>query len=328
MTQPAGRASSSPTVDLAAEDTDSDAYRDLLREIDRAFQGFDRMAVRHGWVSGGAEPEAPADETSGTIDLPRFVASVLTPAADGYQVPAAWAQDLDGLSGFDRATGMVRLTNDPDRFRDDQGRTLLYPGRSHPLTRRAIASVRTGRVSMARGDTVSLLVTYSVEVGSLLRRIFALLMYPDGSITEQSDFLLLARQQAAGDGSRFAGWETEAGARATAVADRITSAFMVAHRERIDRASKAARAWLERRTNELCGEVKPWIGDLFDTEPSSRVPLIPEQRLAQFAADPSLTAAQRRDAVDVLTRFRSICPDPSPLPPRSLRILGLLMLVP
>ncbi len=48
------------SLDLAAEDTDSDAYRDLLREIDRAFQSFDHMAVRHGWLSGGETEDAPA----------------------------------------------------------------------------------------------------------------------------------------------------------------------------------------------------------------------------------------------------------------------------
>ena len=30
------------SLDLAAEDTDSEAYRELLREIDRAFQSFDQ----------------------------------------------------------------------------------------------------------------------------------------------------------------------------------------------------------------------------------------------------------------------------------------------
>ena len=58
------------SLDLAAEDTDSEAYRDLLREIDRAFQSFDHMAVRHGWLSGGevAEP-APLHRRRPAIDL-------------------------------------------------------------------------------------------------------------------------------------------------------------------------------------------------------------------------------------------------------------------
>jgi hypothetical protein len=318
------------SLDLAAEDTDSDAYRDLLREIDRAFQGFDRMAVRHGWLSGGPVPDAPLSETP-DIDLHAFVASVLTPEADGYLVPAAWAPDLDGLPGFDRATGMVRLTDDPERLRDEKGRALLYPGRSHPLTRRAIASVRTGRVSMARGDTLSLLVTYSVEIGSLLRKVFALVIYPDGSITEQPDFLPVARQEVAGDCAVFTDWTAAAASRAVSVADRIASAFTIVHLDRINRASVAARGWLERRTNELCGSVVPWTGNLFDAEPSTsdwRTCPIPEQRLVRFVADPSLTPSQRREAVDVLARFRIISPDRAALPARSVRVLGLLMLVP
>ena len=93
------------SLDLAAEDTDSESYRDLLREIDRAFQSFDHMAVRHGWLSGGEILPVPAAEVASDIDLPAFVASVLTPHGDLYRVPAGWAQDLDGLPGFDRADG-------------------------------------------------------------------------------------------------------------------------------------------------------------------------------------------------------------------------------
>ena len=111
------------SLDLVAEDTDSDAYRDLLREIDRAFQSFDHMAVRHGWLSGGEILHAPPADVAPGIDLPAFVASVLTPDADGYRVPPGWAQDLDGLPGFDRATGTVRLTNNPEQLRDAQGGT-------------------------------------------------------------------------------------------------------------------------------------------------------------------------------------------------------------
>ena len=60
------------SLDLAAEDTDSEAYRDLLREIDRAFQSFDHMAVRHGWLSGGETQDATPAEADGGMDLHGF----------------------------------------------------------------------------------------------------------------------------------------------------------------------------------------------------------------------------------------------------------------
>jgi superfamily II DNA or RNA helicase len=248
------------SLDLAAEDTDSDAYRDLLREIDRAFQSFDHMAVRHGWLSGGEVLPVPPVDVSGGIDLSAFVASVMTPVADGYLVPAGWTSELDGLPGFDRATGLVRLTDDPGRLRDAGGRELLYPGRSHPLTRRAIASVRTGRVSAAKADTLSLLVTYTVEVGSLLRTVFGLRLSPDGSIEEQLDVLSLANGAATMDGQwdrLFAAWATDAIAAAgpgvAMIADRIEAAFGVEHRDRLGRETAVVEVWLERRSNEICG---------------------------------------------------------------------------
>jgi len=326
------------SLDLAAEDTDSDSYRDLLREIDRAFQSFDHMAVRHGWLSGAESPDTPLAEAVAGIDLPGFVASMLTPDGDGYRVPSGWAKDLDGLPGFDRAAGIVRLTDDPDRLRDACGRELLYPGRSHPLTRRAIASVRTGRVSAAMADGLSLLVTYTVEVGSALRDVFALRLFPNGLAVEQADWLSLADRAACPDGlwnRWFAAWApdaiTAAGPAAAGIAQRIASAFAVQHQARIDRDDSAVRTWLDRRSNELCGPVVAWAGDLFDSgqRPEDwRCCRLPEERLSGLVADPAASVSQRHDAARVLDRFRSITLERSPLPPLSVRILGMLMLTP
>jgi superfamily II DNA or RNA helicase len=321
------------SLDMAAEDTDSESYRDLLREIDRAFQSFDQMAVRHGWLSGGEIPPVPTAEAASDIDLPAFVASVLIPHADGYRVPPGWTQDLDGLPGFERATRTVRLTNDAERLRDAEGRELLYPGRSHPLTRRAIASVRAGRVSAARADALSLLVTYIVEVGSLLRDVFALRLCPNGSITEQR--LLLSDYSVTRDDSwdrLFAQWApdaiTAAGLAASEIAKKSVCAFTVRHQDRVARDNVVTSAWLGRRTIDLCGAVLPWNGDLFKTEPLSSSGHSPEQRLSGLIADPSAPPAKRREASDLLARFCSTTRNQSPLPPPSVRMLGMLMLVP
>jgi superfamily II DNA or RNA helicase len=321
------------SLDLAAEDTDSESYRDLLREIDRAFQSFDHMAVRHGWLSGGEGVEALPVDSGGGIDLAAFVASVLVADGDGFRVPPGWAGELDGLAGFDAAAGIVRLTADPARTRDGCGRALLYPGRPHPLTRRAIAAVRTGRVSAAWADGVSLLVTYTVEVGTLLREVFALRLFADGSVREEVDFLALAGRPAGGDlRARFAGWAPAAIARAqgfaSVVGDRIASRFAAAFDGRIARAQVALRAWLERRADELCGAFVPFTGDLFAVATAGGVGRDAEQRLAAVVADPAVTAAKRREAAEVLDRYRGVMGGWSPLPPPSVRVLGLLMLAP
>jgi ERCC4-related helicase len=319
------------SLDLAAEDTDGEAYRDLLREIDRAFQSFDQMAVRHGWLSSGEGLEQAPVETCTGIDLVAFVRSVLAPEPTGYRVPPAWAQDLDGLPGFDRTTGLVHLAEDPE----SASHALMYPGRSHPVTRRAIASVRTGRVSAARSHTLSLLMTYAVEAGSLLRSVFALRLFPDGAILEQGDFLTVVKDPAPADGlwsEMFASWAPDmvakAGRRAAEVATRIGSTAAAAHEERLAREAGVRHAWLVRRTNELCGPAGPRTGDLFVLDPPEedwRCCADPERRLACFAADSSVPVAQRREAADALARS-SWRPPPFPRP--TVRTLGMLMLTP
>ncbi|HET6306091.1 MAG TPA: helicase-related protein [Rhodopila sp.] len=324
------------SLDLAAEDSDSEAYRALLREIDRAFQSFDHMAVRHGWLSGAETLPEPASDPVSDIDLPDFVASALTPLGDVFRVPAGWAAELEGLPGFCPATGTVRLTNDTTRLRDEAGRDLLYPGRSHPLTRRAIAATRSGRVSAARGESLSLLVTHAVEVGWLLRQVFALRLYPDGRIVEQPLSLSWDATTEADPWNRhFASWAqaaiTASAPLAMAVANRIVADFARAHADRVARDIAVARDWLRRRADELCGAVRPQPGDLFDIAPSSddwRVCADPEQRLSGYAADPSVATAQRREAAEAVARFRSLAERQRPLPPLSLHLLGLLMLLP
>ncbi|MFL5288196.1 MAG: hypothetical protein ACJ8AW_46370, partial [Rhodopila sp.] len=330
------------SLDLAAEDSDSDAYRDLLREIDRAFQSFDHMAVRDGWMGSGPALDTPLVEMPSGIDLAAFVASML-PASQ--RVPAEWHAELDGLPGFDHASGTVRLTDDPFRIRDRHGRRLLYPGRSHPLTRRVITAARNGqagRVSAARGSALSLLITYMAEIGdhsgTLFRKLFALLLFPDGSIQEQTDFLATAGFAVLPDRlwhKRFASWAPgamdAAKARAAVVASDIAGEFSISYREKLDRDAATLRAWVDQRTNELCGPPSDLVGDLFATGQTTddwRRALPSEQRLAALAADTSVAALRRREAAEILARIGSITANRLPLPEPNVRTLGMLMLVP
>jgi hypothetical protein len=181
------------------------------------------------------------------------------------------------------------------------------------------------------------LVSYAVEVGALLRRVLALRLFPDGSIVEQPDFLSLAEHEVAQDGAwnrLFAGWASDAlasgGVHAAMIADRMGSEFAGQHQGRMRREIAAAEAWLGRRSFELCGAVAPCSGDLFDAglpDGDWRVCEDPEQRLSGFVADATVAASWRREAADVLARFRSVAAERMPVPSASVRMLGMLMLV-
>jgi hypothetical protein len=180
--------------------------------------------------------------------------------------------------------------------------------------------------------------TYAVEAGSQLRSVFALRLFPDGSIMEQSDFLSLA-----GDAVSpallwdrvFAGWApcaiAAAADTASKIANRICGQVEAAYQEQLDRDGAAAGAWLMRRAIEIGGPVLRQTGDLFDPSPPQndwRSCAIPEQRLAGLVADPSMPPVHRRDAAEALLRFRARTAEMPPFPRPVTRPLGMLMLVP
>ncbi|HEY8289061.1 MAG TPA: helicase-related protein, partial [Acetobacteraceae bacterium] len=130
------------SLDRIGEETNADAYRNLLHEIDRAFDGFDRMAVHHGWaaqgLNAGADQARAASATRnrgtlllGQIDLTSFVSSAIVAAGQdeagtvvqrdtGIQdetvlhVPDRWAVGLNGLPGYDAQRRTLRVTRDRD----------------------------------------------------------------------------------------------------------------------------------------------------------------------------------------------------------------------
>jgi hypothetical protein len=343
------------TLDLAAETEGSEAYRDLLREIDRAFHSFDRMAVRHGWLAGretagagNTGPPPPADlpvadlpvadlPAAGVaaIDLPAFVASMLEAEGPAYRIPAAWQPDLDGLPGFDAVTGIVRLAQRPEDARDGTGAALLYPGRAHPLTRRAVAAARmavAGRVSAARAASDGWLLTYVVEVGTLFRRVFGLHADAGGSVRDHDD-LLAFREPAPGP---IAWPETVVEAVIAAAVpvaqsrgERLAAAFAARHAARWQQAARDARAWLERRAAALCGPRAALTGDLFapaDATGDWRILADPVRRLTALAADAAAPRDRRSDASEALRRFRGLGTDAPALPRATIRLIGVLRL--
>jgi hypothetical protein len=214
----------------------------------------------------------------------------------------------------------------------------MYPGRAHPLVTRTITSIRTGRVSAAKGKTRSLLMTYTVEAGALLRSVIALQLFPDGSVKQQNDCLALPGKAIRPTGlwqKHFTGWAEDAIAaashHASNVADRLCAAAARKYNDRVGRDIAAAHAWLARRANELCGPALAVTRDLFAPEPEQldwRSDQAPEHRLANLAADPSIPIPHRRDAAEAVTRFHALTAMSRSFPPRIVRPLGMLMLLP
>jgi hypothetical protein len=185
------------TLDQVAEEENGEAYRDLLHEIDRAFEGFERSAVRHGWLSDqGLNADAAqvvmadaarqrSDALLGHVDLPDFVAAAIAAEtgriadAGVLRLPADWLVGLDDLPGFDSAAKVLRVTRDRAKLRDRKRRSLAFLGRAHPLVRRAISRVQRfdgavcdNRVSVACADAdapLAVLLTFSAELRSASR---------------------------------------------------------------------------------------------------------------------------------------------------------------
>jgi len=155
-----------PVFDLIAGEENSGAdpaTRDLLEEIDRSLQGFERAATAHTWLGAdGLNAEASlfaeADqarqrgEALNSVDLARFVRDAVlleggnvreaAPDITELTLPSTWMPGLADTPGIDADTRTVRLTTKLDVTQDAQNREVGFLGRAHPLVRRALDRVR------------------------------------------------------------------------------------------------------------------------------------------------------------------------------------------
>jgi hypothetical protein len=345
------------TLDRVAEETNTDAYRDLLHEIDRAFDSFERSAVRHGWLAdheAHSDAPDPADAKAakrcnsarGRIDLPTFVAATIAQET-GHRVgnrtvlrlPTEWRAGLDGLPGFDSDAGVLRVTDDRSLLRDRYGRSLAYLGRTHPVVRRACSGAQRmsgigsdARVSVARTDgrtPPSVLFTYGAELRSgqriEMQWIIAVMLSQDNAakeITTSDQWLRLADFRHDKPSPHDA-WQ------------RLFAGWVPAHGTDVAAVADAdLQDWLQSRCKDICGAYVPRTGDLFGTDPPGpnwQVLAAPLDRLAGFAADANNQPNRRRDAGSMVELFQQRGKEhtaSSAMQPPALRPLGLLMLVP
>ena len=349
------------TIDRVAEESGADSYRELLREIDRAFNSFDRSAVRHGWLAEASHDDAAVRQEGGDIELATFVAAAIAmetgrqPTRRGaMRLPPDWMDGLDGLPGFDRADGVLRFTRNPARFSDRKERSLAFLGRAHPVVRRACASVRGGyvagidhRVSVARAanGTPAVLLTYAAELRSKVRCEFrwvlAVLLPASGPAREirEPDDWLHWPEPPSGDTwhDTFPHWVSErlpeAEVAAIAAMHREAERLGAAGCRIYSREAEQLQAWLRCRADELCGAFVPPTADLFgDTQsgPEWQRRAAPFDRLAALAADADRPPSLRREAGSVVAlcqRRRDEIAARGQLVPPVLIPLGILMLV-
>jgi ERCC4-related helicase len=208
-----------PVFDLVAGEENSgadSATRELLEEIDRSLQGFERAATANTWLGAdGLNAEASlfaeADqarqrgEVLNSVDLARFVRNAVlleggnvrdtTPDITELTLPSTWMPGLKGTPGIDVDTRTARLTTKLEITQDAQKREVGFLGRAHPLVRRALDRVRhlalggtamsvDQRISAVAGDVTepTLLFTFLGRIhsgaGREFEQVLAILMHP------------------------------------------------------------------------------------------------------------------------------------------------------
>jgi ERCC4-related helicase len=350
------------SLDRAVEDSRPETIASLMREIDRAFDSFDLMAVCHGWygargLNAGVGPLIQAERTLLVSpvgeDLPNFVSAVIEaetnePALSRNEIrlPVDWFRDLEGLPGHDRTTSVLRFTRDVGAYRDSDGRPTGLLGRVHPLVLRAIkhGCALPGGVAVGGSDCLGLLLTFVIEIRVSNRTVFseivAVKATRDHVPTVISQWVSLGESECTISGEVvwerwFASWSESAGLASECLISRIASQRYDAYTERYEATKREgaarSRRWLNVKANQLCGAVSQPTGDLFGEEepgPIWRSQKDPMARLISFATDPVTPGPRRREANDVLETFRAIEAVEAMPDPIVFRPIGMLMLVP
>ncbi len=304
------------TLDVAAREAETEAFRGLLHEIDRAYEGFDGMAVRHGWHAG-----------------------------QGLNADVASMQSAVRVR---RAARRQASVVDLQRFVAASGEPHDPRGRADPIVRKAIGRIRhacDNRVSVARYHENALLLTYSTEIHTqravALQSLFGVLVTEQGAIQlipDPEDCLAFATPDRSIDADdawhRLRDWaqsrEPEVTAAATDFMREQAAAFIAQHDAALDIETAQLERWIAKRAHAICGPRQQEATDLFGTGPNGpiwRSAASPLDRLTAFATDLMNPATDRRAADAAATLYhRRRCNVPRLSDP-ILHVVGMLLLV-
>ena len=307
------------TMDAAATEAETEAFRGLLHEIDRAYEGFDGMAVRHGWFAGQG--------LNADVALMRSAIQV-------RQTATRQAALFDLADFVSAATGRCDVSQ---------------PGRADPAVRKAIGRARQAtdsRVSTACHDRRALLLTYGIEIHTArsiaYQRSVAVLLPEHGLprvLAEPDQWLMFGDPDreimAENPWRQFEPWAPARLPGAAALAEAFmrdqAAPFAAQYAEALDADTAQRERWVARRATMICGPRQPATTDLFGAAPPGpdwRYAASPLDRLIGFATDPNNAAADRREADAVAELYhRRRCEIPTLSAP-ALHRIGLLMLIP
>ena len=199
-----------------------EATRELLVEIDRVLNGFDKTAKLHGWLGEAglnaeerlmseADKARETGDQIGAVDLAKFVtdAALLdrgnvrgNPTDEVFEVipNSTWLHGVEDLPSYDPGTRSVLLTTRVEITKDKDKRPVGFLGRAHPFVRMALDKVRhlsfgadPGRVQDVRVSVVSadvptpeILITFlgkvSSRAGREYERVIAVKVSMDGKV--------------------------------------------------------------------------------------------------------------------------------------------------
>ena len=297
------------TLDHAVDQGNPAVWRAMLREIDDAYDGFDRTAVMLGWMSHTGLGASAAELSAAT-----------TARGDGELL-------LGSASLNDLADCPI--------------------GRADPEVRKGIVKARYGssdsRVAIGRYHENAAMLTYLAEIHSAEKVEWSRVIAVRLSKTGRASFVPETQvwmdiQNKAGPSGQSSAWvpkmRCHADAAARQIASRLSTDIVRQITQSIDAEKITLSTWLSTRTSDICGPAATITGDLFGeklSRPKWSLPAAPIDRLIAFAADSTNAITSRREAEKVIELFlgrlgrinaRAAIADPI------VRPLGILLLVP
>jgi ERCC4-related helicase len=366
---------------------DDPAVRELLEEVDKGFKWFEKTAKDNIWLGeGGLNAETAligkAEEAReegfrlSAVDLADFVCNAIL--LDGgkieqngeminIELPPLWDHGLEDLPGYDASRRRIRLTTRVNIEEDDEGNSVGYLGRAHPLVRKALDRVRNigfgskglnlqdprATAVLGEDDTASLLFTFLGSVvtgkGKVYEKVIGVKVAKNGDVQtylSPEKWLFLANSDKAIKSSgiweqNFLPWGVDASETALKRAEEsfsdIATNYINEKTAELQSEQENINNWFASRVREITGwETKKFQLSIFDEQTNEEMPhwqsiSDPLERIASFASHKKTPWAKRAEADTILTLYHQRVKEIDELlnmDNRSITHLGVMMILP